>query len=146
MALPTILMAEDDPDDQVLLREALEESDTEGDLRFVGDGQELLDYLRASASGDVISPRPRLILLDLNMPRKDGREALVEVKADPEFRRIPVVVVSTSASPEDVFLSYDHGASSFVTKPASFDGLVDLMNTIGEYWFETVRLPNAHNH
>ncbi len=139
-----ILMADDDADDRMLTKEALEESRVLNDLRFVEDGEELMDYLarRGKYANPERSPRPGLILLDLNMPKKDGREALKEIKENPEFRRIPVVVMTTSQAEEDIFRSYDLGASSFITKPVTFDRLVELMKTLGDYWVEFVRLPN----
>lgn len=139
-----ILMADDDADDRMLTRDALEESRVLNDLRFVEDGEELMEYL--TRKGKYVnaedSPRPGLILLDLNMPKKDGREALKEIKADPNLRRIPVVVMTTSKAEEDIFRSYDFGASSFITKPVTFDRLVELMRTLGEYWVEFVELPD----
>lgn len=139
-----ILMADDDADDRMLTKEALEESRVLNDLRFVQDGEELMDYLknRGSYADKDAWPRPGLILLDLNMPKKDGREALKEIKDDPELRRIPVVVMTTSQAEEDIFRSYDLGASSFITKPVTFDRLVELMKTLGNYWVEFVQLPN----
>src|SRR3954452_11607839 len=140
----TILMADDDADDRMMTREAFEESHLVNDLRFVEDGEELLDYLkrRGRYADPASSPRPALILLDLNMPRKDGREALREIKADPELRRIPIVVMTTSKAEEDIFRSYDSGASSYITKPVTFERLVELMKTLGQYWIEFVELPN----
>ncbi len=133
-------MADDDADDRMLAKEALEESRVLNDLHFVEDGEELMDFLnRRGRFSD--APRPGLILLDLNMPKKDGREALKEIKADPDLRRIPVVVMTTSKAEEDIFRSYDLGASSFITKPVTFDRLVDLMKTLGQYWVEFVELP-----
>jgi CheY-like chemotaxis protein len=139
-----ILMAEDDADDRLLVKEALEESRVLNELRFVEDGEELLEYLRREGryAGEGRAPRPGLVLLDLNMPRKDGREALREIKADPDLRRIPVVVMTTSKAEEDIFRSYDSGASSYITKPVTFDRLVDLMKTMGQYWIEFVELPH----
>lgn len=139
-----ILMAEDDADDRLLVKEALEESRVLNELRFVEDGEELLEYLRRQGryAGEAESPRPGLVLLDLNMPRKDGREALREIKADPDLRRIPIVVMTTSKAEEDIFRSYDSGASSYITKPVTFDRLVELMKTLGQYWIEFVELPN----
>ena len=139
-----ILMADDDADDRMLTRNALEESRVLNELRFVEDGEELMDYLRRNGKyGNAAdSPRPGLILLDLNMPKKDGREALKEIKSDPNLRRIPVVIMTTSKAEEDVFRSYDFGASSFITKPVTFDRLVELMRTLGEYWVEFVELPD----
>ncbi|HEX2640568.1 MAG TPA: response regulator [Pyrinomonadaceae bacterium] len=139
-----ILMADDDADDRMLAKEALEESRVVNDLRFVEDGEALMDYLyrRGKFAHAETSPRPGLILLDLNMPKKDGREALKEIKDDPELRRIPIVVMTTSQAEEDIFRSYDLGASSFITKPVTFDRLVELMKTLGNYWVEFVQLPN----
>ena len=133
-------MADDDADDRMLTKEALEESRVLNDLRFVEDGEELLDYLK-NRGKYADAERPGLILLDLNMPKKDGREALKEIKADPDLRRIPVVVMTTSKAEEDIFRSYDLGASSFITKPVTFDRLVELMRTLGQYWVEFVELP-----
>lgn len=139
-----ILMADDDADDRMMTKEALEESRVVNDLRFVEDGEELLDYLlhRGRFAAEGASPKPGLILLDLNMPKKDGREALKEIKAYPELRRIPIVVMTTSKAEEDIYRSYELGASSFITKPVTFDRLVELMKTIGDYWVEFVELPD----
>jgi two-component system response regulator len=139
-----ILMADDDADDRMLTKEALDESRVLNELHFVEDGEELMDYLtrRGKYADMADSPRPGLILLDLNMPKKDGREALKEIKADPDLRRIPIVVMTTSQAEEDVFRSYDFGASSFITKPVTFDRLVELMKALGNYWVEFVELPD----
>ena len=139
-----ILMADDDADDRMLTKDALTESRVLNDLRFVEDGEELLDYLkgRGAFTDREACPRPGLILLDLNMPKKDGREALKEIKADPDLRRIPIVVMTTSKAEEDVYRSYDLGASSFITKPVTFERLVELMRTMGQYWVEFVELPD----
>jgi CheY-like chemotaxis protein len=139
----TILLADDDPDDRMLATDALKESRLANDVRTVADGEELLDYLhrRGAWSAPGAAPRPGLILLDLNMPRKDGREALQEIKADPELRRIPVVVLTTSKAEEDLLGTYNLGVNSFIVKPVSFDGLVDVMKGLGRYWFEIVHLP-----
>ena len=135
-----ILMAEDDPDDRLLTREAWAENRLINDLYFVEDGVELLDYLhRRGKYAD--APRPDLILLDLNMPRKDGREALAEIKTDPNLRCIPVVVLTTSKAEGDILRSYDLGVSGFITKPVTFDELVEAMRIVGEYWFAIVKLP-----
>jgi CheY-like chemotaxis protein len=140
----TILMADDDPDDRLLTKDALEESHLRNTFETVEDGEELMEYLyRRGKYSD--KPRPGLILLDLNMPRKDGREALREIKSDPELRRIPVVVMTTSKAEEDIVRSYDLGVNSFVVKPITFDGLVDTLQTIGKYWFEIVELPSGKN-
>lgn len=138
-----ILMADDDADDRLLASDALAEARLNNELRFVEDGEELMDYLnrRGRWSAPGAAPRPGLILLDLNMPRKDGREALREIKAHPELRRIPVVVLTTSRTEEDVLRSYDLGASSFISKPVTFDGLVSAMKALGRYYIEIVELP-----
>jgi CheY-like chemotaxis protein len=140
-----ILMADDDADDRLLAADALAEARLSNELRFVEDGEELMDYLnrRGRWSAPGAAPRPGLILLDLNMPRKDGREALREIKADPELRRIPVVVLTTSRAEEDVLHSYDLGASSFISKPVTFGGLVSAMKALGRYYIEIVELPPA---
>lgn len=139
----TILMADDDEDDRLLAQEALEECRLANDLHFVQDGEELLDYLyhRGKFNPPSQSPRPGLILLDLNMPRKDGREALQEIKADAELRQIPVVVLTTSKAEEDIYRTYDLGANSYITKPVTFESLVEVMKILGRYWFEIVELP-----
>jgi CheY-like chemotaxis protein len=140
----TILLADDDPDDRMLAADALKESRLANDLRFVENGEELLDYLyrRGKFAGDdVCCPRPGLILLDLNMPRKDGREALREIKADANLRSIPIVVLTTSKAEEDIYRTYDLGVNSFITKPVTFEGLVRVMQVLGRYWFEIVELP-----
>ncbi len=139
----TILMADDDDDDCMLAREALIESRLANELRIVNDGEELMDYLyqRGKYTQESHSPRPGLILLDLNMPKKDGREALREIKADPHLRQIPIVVLTTSKAEEDIYRSYDLGANSFIIKPVTFAALVEVMKTIGKYWFEIVELP-----
>jgi CheY-like chemotaxis protein len=138
-----ILLADDDEEDRMLAADAMRESRVANDLRFVEDGEELLDYLykRGRYGATDAAPTPGLILLDLNMPRKDGREALREIKADPDLRRIPVVVLTTSKAEEDIYRTYDLGANSFITKPVSFDGLVNVMRDIGRYWIEIVELP-----
>jgi len=139
----TILMADDDEDDRLLTSEAMEEARLINDLRFVEDGVELLEYLRRQGaySERGAAPRPGLILLDLNMPRMDGRTALKHIKADPALRRIPVVVLTTSKAEEDILRSYDLGAASFVTKPVTFEALVNLVRTLDRYWTGIVCLP-----
>ena len=141
----TILLADDDEDDRRLSIDALRKSHLINTLHCVDDGEELMDYLkrRGRYTDAVQSPRPGLILLDLNMPRKDGREALAEIRADPELRRIPVVVLTTSEAEEDIYSTYDLGVNSFITKPVTFEGLVKVMNTLGQYWFEIVKLPDT---
>lgn len=139
----TILMADDDEDDCMLAREALAESRLANELHIVNDGEELMDYLhhRGLYANKSRAPRPGLILLDLNMPKKDGREALREIKADPHLRKIPIVILTTSKAEEDIYSSYDLGANSFIIKPVTFATLVEIMKTIGKYWFEIVELP-----
>ncbi len=138
-----ILMADDDDDDRLLARDALSESKVEGNLRFVENGEELMDYLchRGKYEESSQAPRPGLILLDLNMPLKDGREALKEIKSDPDLRRIPVVVLTTSKADTDVGAIYELGANSFISKPFQFEALVNVMKSIAQYWFRTVELP-----
>jgi len=139
----TILMADDDADDRRLTRDALDESRLANDLRFVENGEELLDYLRhqGNFADPVANPRPGLILLDLNMPRKDGRTALKEMKADPYLRQIPVTVLTPSKADEDIFRSYDLGVNSYIVKPVTFEALVDILQTLEKYWFEIDELP-----
>jgi len=140
----TILVAEDDEDDRLLMQDALEENRLANDLHFVTDGEELMDYLlhRGNYSDPKTAPRPSLILLDLNMPRKDGREALKEIKSDPDLRQIPVVVLTTSKAEEDILRTYDLGVSSFIAKPVVFESMVQIMRMLGTYWFEIVELPD----
>ncbi|MBK9054846.1 MAG: response regulator [Chloroflexi bacterium] len=138
-----ILMADDDADDRLMAKEAFEEGHVANDLHFVENGVELLEYLRREgeyADSDH-SPMPDLILLDLNMPRKDGREALKEIKADPALRSIPVVVLTTSQAEQDIECSYDIGAAGFISKPVTFEGLVEIVKKLGEYWVQIVKLP-----
>jgi CheY-like chemotaxis protein len=140
----TILMADDDEEDCELTRDALQDARLANEMRFVYDGQELIDYLRregAYADPSLDAPRPGIILLDLNMPKKDGREALAEIKADESLRRIPIVVLTTSKDEEDVLRTYDLGVNSFITKPVTFAGLVEVMRTWTRYWLEIVALP-----
>jgi len=138
------LMADDDPDDRLLIKEAFQESLISNSIYFVEDGVELLDYLRwqDKFANPKDAPTPDLILLDLNMPRKDGREALAEIKSDPRLRYIPVVVLTTSKAEEDIMRSYDIGAASYITKPVTFDGLVEAIRGLGQYWVQIVRLPS----
>jgi CheY-like chemotaxis protein len=137
-----ILLAEDDSDDRLLIKDALEECQWRGELRSVENGEELLDYLlRRGPYEDADAPRPGVILLDLNLPRKDGRQALREIKSDPALRRIPVVVLTTSKAVTDVETSYDLGANSFISKPVQFEDLVNVIRLLGQYWFDAVQLP-----
>lgn len=138
-----ILMAEDDLDDRLLAQDALKESGLGAELRFVNDGVELMDYLykQNKFSGAETAPKPGLIILDLNMPRKDGREALKELKANVELRRIPVVILTTSTAGPDISKVYDLGANSFISKPVAYNSLVGLMRSLADYWFNVVVLP-----
>ena len=141
-----ILIADDDEDDRLLTKQALEEAHLSNDVRFVEDGEELMDYLRRLgryAGQDGKAPRPGLILLDLNMPKKDGRECLREIKSDDGLRDIPIVVLSTSREDEDITRSYQLGVNSFISKPVTFTGLVEALKVMGRYWFELVELPPA---
>jgi len=139
----TILMADDDADDRRLTQEALEEGRLINEVKFVDNGEELMDYLRHQGKfvAPAEAPRPGLILLDLNMPRKDGRTVLKEIKSDPDLRQIPVVVLTTSKADEDVYKSYDLGVNSYIVKPVTFEALVDILQTLEKYWFEIVELP-----
>ena len=141
--LPVVLMAEDDADDRLLAQDAFTECQVPHELLFVENGEELLDYLhrRGGYAEKSRSPRPTLILLDLNMPKKDGREALREIRSDPNLRRIPIVVFTTSSADADVECVYELGANSCITKPASFDALVGVMQVLCRYWFSIVDLP-----
>ncbi|HEX9653329.1 MAG TPA: response regulator [bacterium] len=139
----SLLVAEDDQDDRLMIREALDESQLPHQIDFVKNGAELMDYLYchgtfAHRSGQ---PLPQLLLLDLNMPEKGGYEVLSEIKANPELRRIPTVMLTTSQAERDIVRAYDLGVSSFITKPVTFGALVDLMKALAKYWFEIVVLP-----
>lgn len=138
-----ILMVDDDEEDRMLTKDALIESRVPGDLRFATDGEELLDYLRhlGRYRPPHDPPRPGLILLDLNMPRKDGREALAEIKNDPGLRALPIVVLTTSRDEEDVLRSYRLGANSYITKPSTFSELVSAVDSLSTYWLRVVELP-----
>lgn len=141
----TVLMADDDQEDRMLAYDALKESGLEDRIRFVCDGEELIDYLlrRGQYADPAKSPRPNLILLDLNMPRKDGREALHEIRKHDELKQIPIVVFTTSTAEEDIWKTYDLGVSSYVSKPRTFTGLVQLMKALCHYWLEVVLLPDT---
>jgi len=144
-AIPiTILYADDDAEDRMLVKDAWDESHVANKMAFVEDGEELMDYLhRRGKYNELANSRlPGLILLDLNMPRKDGREALKEIKADPVLRSIPIVVLTTSKAEEDIFRAYDLGVNSFIVKPVTFQSLVDLTVMLNRYWFEIVELPS----
>ena len=136
----TILLADDDEDDRLNTQHAFDKNHLADQLRFAVDGEDLMNYLRRRGPYQN-APRPGLILLDLNMPRKDGREALKEIKADPELKNIPVVVLSTSGEEEDILRTYNLGANSFIRKPVEFEALVSIVGMIGRYWFQVVELP-----
>jgi CheY-like chemotaxis protein len=144
----TILLADDDEEDRAMTEEALKESRLANDVRFVADGEELTDYLfrRGRYADPDKAPLPGLILLDLNMPKKDGREVLIELKSDPQLRQIPIVVLTTSKTEEDIVRSYALGVNSFITKPVTFEGLVKAMTVFTQYWFEIVALPSRNGH
>jgi CheY-like chemotaxis protein len=137
-----IVMADDDEEDRVATRDGLERNRMANDFRTVNDGEELMRLLRREGQY-AGAPRPGLILLDLNMPRKSGHEALREIKADPDLRSIPVVVLTTSSQEEDILRSYDSGANSYIAKPVTFDALVKILGTLGQYWVQVVELPIA---
>lgn len=139
----TLLVADDDAEDCMMIQEALHASRLINDLRFVKDGEELLDYLllRGDYPTREVAPMPGLLLLDLNMPRKDGREALGEIKQNPHLKMLPIVVLTTSKEEEDIIRSYNLGVNSFITKPVSFDSLVNVLQVLSMYWFEIVELP-----
>lgn len=138
-----ILIAEDDADDRLLIKEALRLSLLKNKLQFIENGEQLLDYLynRGEFADVSLFPLPGLILLDLNMPKKDGREVLNEIKQDSRLKSIPVVILTSSKAEEDIARSYHLGVNSFITKPVSFEGLVDVMKIINKYWFEIVEIP-----
>ena len=142
--LITILVADDDPDDRMLIDEAFEENRLANDVRFVEDGEVLLEYLQHQGKyeGGAEAPRPGLILLDLNMPRMDGREALKRIKANPALAQIPVVVLTTSKQEEDILRTYGLGVNSFITKPVTFEGLLRVAQVVTSYWIEIVQLPS----
>ena len=148
MSLPlksvTILVADDDPDDRKLTQEAFSESKLANDLRFVEDGVEVFDYLNriGKFADPATSPWPSILLLDLNMPRMDGREVLVELKKNPRYAGIRVIVMTTSKSEADINKSYMLNAASYITKPVTFDSLVNVVTMLGKYWLEIVELPD----
>lgn len=143
---PYVLVADDDPDDRLLIREAFEERCIRCQLCFVRDGVELMEHLRASTgrSKTTANRCPDLILLDLNMPLKDGRQTLEEIKSDPDFRAIPTVILTTSQNEDDIATCYDLGANSYIVKPASYSDLLGVADTLKHYWMDTVALPIKH--
>ncbi|PJZ52788.1 response regulator [Leptospira adleri] len=140
-----ILVAEDDPDDRLLMTEGFRENNLINPLHFVKDGEELFDFLRNQGEYSDIRkyPRPGFILLDLNMPKMDGREVLKTIKSIPEFKKIPVIVLTTSREEEDMLQTYDLGANSFIRKPVDFGAFMETIRALGEYWLEIVELPNV---
>ncbi|MFZ2444841.1 MAG: response regulator [Syntrophobacteraceae bacterium] len=138
-----IMMADDDEDDCLLVRDALREWNPASDIRFVSDGQALMDYLHSceASCGKSEKPCPDLILLDLNMPQKSGREALLEIKADTRLKSIPVVILSTSCDQRDINFCHRHGANSFISKSSDYKDIIAKMRALGVYWFSAVSLP-----
>ena len=138
-----IIVADDDPDDRIFIGEAFAEAKLQAEISYAKDGEELMQYLRRTGAFEHLKGEtlPNIILLDLNMPEMDGYEVLSELKSDPDLKRIPVIVLTTSKAEEDILGTYDLGVNSFITKPVSFEGLKSIANTIGKYWFETVSLP-----
>jgi CheY-like chemotaxis protein len=138
-----IVVADDDPDDRMMIKDAFEEAKLGNPVDFVQDGVELMEYLRREGQYKSMTnqPYPGFILLDLNMPRKDGRTALKEIKESSELHRIPIVILTTSKAEEDIIKTYNLGVNSFICKPVSFDGLVEIVKTVGRYWIEIVALP-----
>jgi len=136
-------MADDDPEDRMLTQDAFEEAHLENELHFVVDGEDLMDYLCRRGRHEHLTnvALPGLILLDLNMPKKDGREALAEIKAHPKFKQIPIIVLTTSHADTDIVRTYNLGVNSFISKPVTFEGLVNVMKSLGNYWFNIVSLP-----
>lgn len=142
-----ILMADDDEDDRLMTEKAMKKNHLANDIRFVVDGEDLMDYLLQKGKyNKENAPVPDLILLDLNMPRKNGREALKEIKTNEKLKSIPVIVLTTSEAEEDIVKSYELGVNSFVTKPVTFEGLVQVIKDIDNYWFELVKLPSSNNY
>lgn len=140
-----ILMVEDDEDDMLLMKRALQESDVEYDLRIVNDGLAVMDYLhrRGDFADPATTPRPNLILLDLSMPRKDGRETLAEIKSHPTLHLIPVIIMTSSNNPDDIADCYRLGVNAYIVKPINFEEMVEVMRVLGQYWFDMVQLPTV---
>ena len=140
---PIFLIAEDDPDDRLWIKEALIETHATVEMRFVEDGEELMDFLyhRGKYKSTSTLSFPGLILLDLNMPKKDGREALKEIKSDPRLRHIPIIILTTSKAEEDIFRTYNLGANSVILKPVTYSGLIDIMRSLTQYWLDVTELP-----
>ncbi|MEW6467639.1 MAG: response regulator [Bacteroidota bacterium] len=140
-----ILLADDDEEDRMLITEALYESRLKNNIQTVENGEELMDYLhnRGKYTDRARFPMPGIILLDLNMPRKDGRDALKEIKADPRLRSIPIIILTTSKAEEDILRTHNLGVNSYIAKPVSFEAMVEVMKTLNRYWFEIVELPES---
>ena len=143
----SILIADDDADDRMLIEDAFEENGIPNQIHFVEDGEQLLAFLRREGAFSEYAnePLPRLILLDLNMPKVDGRTALAAIKDDPTLNQIPVIILTTSRADTDISKTYALGVNSFISKPLSFDGLVSIVNAISNYWIDTVALPNVES-
>jgi CheY-like chemotaxis protein len=141
----SILIADDDADDRDLIKAAFDENGAQHHISFVENGEELIKYLRREGhyADNTLHPIPQIILLDLNMPKKDGREALKEIKTDTIFKSIPVVVLTTSMEEKDVVMSYELGVNSFIIKPVTYAELVEFTRVLGKYWFEIAELPNV---
>ncbi|MBC3791441.1 CheY-like chemotaxis protein [Spirosoma sp. LMG 31447] len=138
----TILIADDDADDRMFLEQAMRQNGYDQGIQFVEDGEDLMEYLRRQGRyNEVNAPWPNMLILDLNMPRKNGFQALSEIKDDPKLRRLPVIVMTTSSADEDVLKTYNLGVNSFVTKPFNFNRLVEMVGTLKTYWMDTVKLP-----
>lgn len=138
-----IVVADDDADDRMMIKDAFEASKLSNEIDFAEDGVQLLEYLRREGKWSKLAgePYPGFILLDLNMPRKDGRTVLKEIRNDPELHRIPIIILTTSKAEEDIIKTYNLGVNSFICKPVSFDKLVEIVKTVGHYWIEIVQLP-----
>ncbi|MDB5242889.1 MAG: response regulator receiver protein [Spirosoma sp.] len=137
-----ILIADDDADDRMFLEQAMRQNGYKQGIQFVNDGEELMDYLNRQGSyNSQNAPWPSMLILDLNMPRKNGFQALVEIKEDPKLRRLPVIVMTTSSADEDVLKTYNLGVNSFVTKPFNYNRLVEIVGTLKAYWMDTAKLP-----
>lgn len=141
-----ILIADDDAEDRMIILDTLKESRLKNTIQYVENGEELMLYLQNDGkySDKKKYPTPGIILLDLNMPKKDGREALKEIKADKNLKSIPIIILTTSKAEEDILKTYDLGVNSFITKPVTFSAMVEVMNTLKKYWLEIVELPGEH--
>ena len=141
MRQPLIVIAEDDADDQFLFQTAFEENGLTFQIKFVNNGVELVSYLDSCKAAGDQADLPSLIILDLNMPKKDGREVLKEIKAHPVYKIIPVIIFTTTKNEMEVRRCYELGANSYIVKPISFDGLLNIIREIKNFWFNTVVLP-----